>query len=534
MLDAVTKGFRAAKNKLTGKAELTEENIDDALRDIRVSLLEADVDYDVVKTFVSTVRDKAVGEVVQVTTRTKDGKKLVASPGDYFIKICHDELESLMGPVDTSLKYRDAADGPTVMMMVGLQGSGKTTTVGKLASYLIKKGKKPLLVAADIYRPAAVDQLKVLGQKVNVPVHSAEGVKPVDLARQGIEEAKRQKRDVVILDTAGRLAIDEEMMQELEQIRETTHPDDILLVCDAMIGQDAVRTAKEFDRRLSIDGFIMTKLDGDARGGAALSIKQVTGKPIKFLGTGEKLDRLEEFRPQGVADRILGFGDIVGLINDFEDVVDTEKAEADAEKILTGNFDMHEFVEQIKLIRKMGSINDIMEKFPIFGDLPEGVKFDDNELIKVEALVGSMTPAERKRPEMIDASRARRIAKGAGRQVHDLQGLLQRFQMMRKVMKQIGESPGILSRLPGFRQIAQLQQMKGLNVEEMFGDMFGGTMPGGVVPRAGGKGSHAAAMAKARLMGGAPAPKGMSDQERKRLKDKRKQERQNKKKNRRH
>jgi signal recognition particle subunit SRP54 len=533
MLDAVTKGFRAAKNKLTGKAELTEENIEDALRDIRVALLEADVDYGVVKTFISSVKDKAIGEVVQVATKDKEGKKLVASPGDHFIKICHDELEALMGPVDTSLKYKQPSEGPTVIMMVGLQGSGKTTTTGKLAGYLQKKGKKPLLVAADIYRPAAVDQLKVLGKKLNAPVYSADGVKPVDLCRQGIEEAKKQKRDVVILDTAGRLAIDEEMMKELEAIRETTSPDNILLVCDAMIGQDAVRTAAEFDRRLTIDGFIMTKLDGDARGGAALSIKQVTGKPIKFLGTGEKLDRLEEFRPEGIAGRILGFGDIVGLMQDFEEVVDTDKAEEDAEKILTGNFNMEDFVEQIKLIRKMGSIGEIMEKFPIFGELPENVKFDDNELVKIEAMVGSMTRHERQRPELIDASRAKRIAKGAGRTTQDLSGLLQRFQMMRKVMKQIGDSPGILSRLPGFRQIAQLQQMKGMNVQDMFGDMFGNAMADGMVPRAGGQGSHAAAMAKARLMGYAPPPKSLSDVDRKKIKDKRKQERQNKKKNRR-
>lgn len=529
MLDAVTKGFRAAKNKLSGKAELTEENIEDALRDIRIALLEADVDYGVVKTFISQVKEKALGEVVQVSTKDKEGRKLAASPGDHFIKICHDELEGLMGPVDTSLAFKAPSDGPTVIMMVGLQGAGKTTTTGKLASYLMRKGKKPLMVAADVYRPAAVDQLKVLGQKLKVPVYSAADTRPVDLCRQGVEEAKKQKRDVVLLDTAGRLAIDEEMMQELEQIRASTSPDNILLVVDAMIGQDAVRTAGEFDRRLTIDGFIMTKLDGDARGGAALSIKQVTGKPIKFLGTGEKLDRLEEFRPEGLAGRILGFGDIVGLMKDFEEVVDTERAEEDAEKILSGNFDMQDFVEQIRTIRKMGSIHDILEKFPLFGDLPENVKFDDKELLKVEALVNSMTPQERKRPDIIDVKRAERIARGAGKSVNDVGGLLQRFFMMRKVMRQIGQTPGLLARLPGFRQIAQLQQMKGMNLQEMFGDTFGGALPGGMVPRAGGQGSHAAAMAKARLMGLAPPVRTSSEDEKKRLKDKRKKERQNRK-----
>lgn len=534
MLDAVTKGFRTAKNKLTGKAELTEENINDALRDIRVSLLEADVEFGVIKGFIANVKEKALGQVVAVKATDKKGEKHLASPGDHFIKICHDELEALMGPVDTSLVFKPAGAAPTVIMMVGLQGSGKTTTAGKLASYLIKKGKKPLMVAADIYRPAAIDQLKVLGQRLGVPVHSVEGAKPLELCKGGLEEARKTKRDVVILDTAGRLAIDEEMMQELEQVKDACKPDNTLLVVDAMIGQDAVRTASEFDRRLEIDGFVMTKLDGDARGGAALSIKQVTGKPIKFVGTGEKMDRLEEFRPAGLAGRILGFGDIVGLMQDFEEVVDTERAEEDAEKILSGNFDLEDFVEQIKMIRKMGPIGDIMEKFPIFGELPDGVKFDDKELIKVESLVGSMTRQERKKPDLIDASRARRIAKGAGRTPNELGGMLQRFFMMRKVMKQIGNNPGILSRLPGFRQIAQLQQMKGMDMQSMFGDMFGGAgLDGGLVPKAGGQGSYAASRAKAQLMGYAQPNSGPSDAERKRLKDKRKKERQNKKNSRR-
>src|SRR5205085_207846 len=294
MLDAVTKGFRAAKHKLTGKAELTEANIDDALRDIRVALLEADVEFNVAKRFLASVKEKALGEVVTTAATDKKGKKFTVAPGDHFIKICHDELENLMGPVDTSLQ--------------------------------------------------------LAGQK---------------------------NRDVVIYDTAGRLAIDEEMMQELERIKEVVQPENILLVADAMIGQDAVKTALEFDRRLDLSGFILTKLDGDARGGAALSIKEVTGKPIKFIGMGEALDKLEEFRPEGLASRILGFGDIVGLMKDFEGVVDEKKAEEDAEKILSGQFDLHDFVEQIKLVKKMGSVNDLLEKFPLFGELPEGITFDD-------------------------------------------------------------------------------------------------------------------------------------------------------------
>src|SRR5205085_1178237 len=337
MLDAVTKGFRAAKHKLTGKAELNEANIDDALRDIRVALLEADVEFNVAKRFLARVKEKALGEVVATATTDKKGRRLQASPGDHFIKICHDELENLMGPVDTSLE-------------------------------LSKKGERP----------------------------------------------------------AG------QMMAELEEVKKEAAPENILLVADAMIGQDAVKTAGEFDRRLDLSGFILTKLDGDARGGAALSIKEVTGKPIKFVGMGEGLDKLEEFRPEGLASRILGFGDIVGLMKDFEGVVDEKKAEEDAEKILTGNFDLHDFVEQIKLVKKMGSVNELLEKFPLFGELPEGVSFDDKELHRVEAIISSMTKNERKNPSVIGDERISRIARGSGQKKEHVRGLLDRFFAMQK------------------------------------------------------------------------------------------------------
>jgi signal recognition particle subunit SRP54 len=541
MFEAVAQGFRAAKHKLTGKAQLTEENIDDALRDIRVALLEADVEYGVAKKFIADVKEKALGEVVALSAK-KGGAKLVATPGDHFVKICHDELEALMGPVDTSLRFREVSAGPTVIMMVGLQGSGKTTTTGKLAGQLGRKGKKPLLVAADIYRPAAVDQLKVLGEKLKVPVHAADGVSPVDLCRQGVAEARRLGRDVVILDTAGRLAIDESMMQELEGIKAACKPDNVLLVVDAMIGQDAVRTAAEFDRRLDVDGFVVTKLDGDARGGAALSIKQVTGKPIKFLGTGEKLDRLEEFRPDGLAGRILGFGDIVGLMKDFEEVVDEKRAEQDAEKILSGNFNMEDFIQQIRLVKQMGPIGEIMEKLPLFGDM-QGVKFDDKELGRVEAIVSSMTVQERRRPELINASRVRRIARGAGRHPNEVQGLLERFGMMRKMMRQIGDAPGLLSRLPGFKQLSQLNRMRGMKMDDLLGDMFGGA---GGLPGMGGMGlpgmgpnglpanltgGQAAALAQARRFGVLPqgGSATLSKDERKRIEERRKKEKANKK-----
>src|SRR5512145_1804599 len=399
MLETVSKGFKAARNKLKGRTEITTEVVDDALRDIRVSLLEADVSFDVVKRFVARVREKAIGEVVE--TKVKTGKGTVrVTPQDHFVKICHDELEALMGPVDTSL--RDATKGrPTGVMMVGLQGSGKTTTAGKIANKLLREGKKPLLVAADVYRPAAVDQLKVLGEKLGVPVFHAPGVKPPEMCRQALEVAQREKAAVVVYDTAGRLAIDEELMVELEEIKKAVSPENILLVADAMIGQDAVKTAAEFDRRLALDGFILTKLDGDARGGAALSIKEITGKPIKFLGMGETLEKLEEFRPEGLASRILGFGDIVGLVKDFEQHVDEEKAEADAKKILSGDFTLEDFVDQIRLVRKMGPLGELMEKFPIFGELPEGFQFDDQQLTRIVAMVDSMTAVERRRPDSI-------------------------------------------------------------------------------------------------------------------------------------
>jgi signal recognition particle subunit SRP54 len=546
MLDAITKGFRTAKNKLTGKAELTEENIDDALRDIRVALLEADVEFNVARRFLARVKDKALGEVVQVKTEDKKGKKFQVAPGDHFIKICHDELEALMGPVDTTLVLSKPGERPAGIMMVGLQGSGKTTTTAKLANFLLKQGRKPLLVAADIYRPAAVEQLKQLGARLNVPVYSAENTRPPEMCKQALALAGQTGRDVVLYDTAGRLAIDEEMMAELEQIKSECAPENILLVADAMIGQDAVKTAGEFDRRLGISGFILTKLDGDARGGAALSIKDVTGKPIKFLGMGESLDKLEEFRPEGLASRILGFGDIVGLMKDFEGVVDEDKAESDAEKILSGNFDLNDFVEQIKLVKKMGSVSELLEKFPLFGELPEGVNFDDKELGRVEAIIGSMTRSERAHAEIffkprsdgmatIGHDRVERIARGSGQPRNTVYGLLGRFFAMQKVMKQIGGGAGgagmgLLSRLPGFRQLAQLKALKGMDPAEMAG-MFGLPDSPGALPAAGGKGSHAAALARARLMGfgGAPA-KLVSDDEKKRLREKKKAERQNKKK----
>jgi signal recognition particle subunit SRP54 len=542
VLETVSKGFKAARNKLKGRTEITPEVVDDALRDIRVSLLEADVSFDVVKRFVARVREKAIGEVVETKVKTEKGV-LKVSPQDHFVKICHDELEGLMGPVDTSLRFAEKGR-PSGIMMVGLQGSGKTTTAGKLASRLLKDGKKPLLVAADVYRPAAVDQLKVLGEKLGVPVFHEPGVAPPDMCRHAFEAAQRDHASVVIYDTAGRLAIDDALMAELEQIKAQVSPENILLVADAMIGQDAVKTAAEFDRRLAIDGFILTKLDGDARGGAALSIKEVTGKPIKFLGMGESMDRLEEFRPEGLASRILGFGDIVGLVQDFQEHVDQETAEADAQKILSGEFTLEDFVNQIRLVRKMGPLGELMEKFPLFGDLPENFQFDDQALTKIVAMVDSMTKAERLRPDSITDARVKRVAKGSGRTEKEVRDLLKQYNSMRGVMKQIGSAPGLLARLPGVKQLMQLRKLQGKGMEDVLGEDAGAVeraMQGGIDPRMAAQMAGlpkgytppmpAGAMARARLMGYAPEPiTTESAKERETRRKKRKAERQAKKK----
>ncbi len=537
MLETVAKGFKAARARFQGRTEITAEVVDEALRDIRVSLLEADVALDVVKRFVARVREKAVGAEVATRVRSARGR-LEVGPQDHFVKICHDELEALMGPVDTALRLKPR--GPSGVMMVGLQGSGKTTTVGKLARRFLAEGKKPLLVAADVQRPAAVEQLQALGRQLGVPVFHQEGLTPPELCQKALEAATRDGRDLVVYDTAGRLAIDEPLMAELEEIKRRVAPDNVLLVCDAMIGQDAVRTAAEFDRRLSLDGFILTKLDGDARGGAALSIKEVTGKPIKFLGVGESLDRLEEFRPEGLASRILGFGDVVGLMKDFEQHVDEERAEAEAKKILSGDFTLDDFVSQIQLVRKMGPLGELMEKFPIFGELPEGFQFDDAQLGRIVAMVGSMTAAERQRPDTITDSRLRRIARGSGRSEKDVKDLLKHYHGMRAVMRTVGDAPGLLSRLPGIRQLAQLRKLQGKGLSDVLGEDAAGVeaalsgsdpaamaaraqgLPPGVQPR-----MPAGAMARARLMGYAPEPVAVeSAQERERRKKKRKQERQ--------
>ena len=510
MFETLSKGFRAAKQRLTGVAELSDEVIDEALRDVRMSLLEADVEFKVVKRFLDRVKEAAKGEEVQLRAKSREMGQKRITPEQAFIAICQDELTKMMGPVDTDLRW--AKKGPTGIMMVGLQGSGKTTTVGKLARFLeTQHGKKPLLVAADVYRPAAVDQLKTLGGQLGMPVFSIDGSDPVDICTKAVENAAQNGRDVVIFDTAGRLAIDEPLMQELEDIDKSTHPANIFLVLDAMTGQDAVRTAESFNKRLNLDGVILTKMDGDARGGAALSVKEVTGKPIKYVGMGETLDRLEEFRPDGIASRILGMGDIVGLVKDFEQVVDAEKAEEDAVRMLKGKFDMQDFLEQIRMIQKMGSLKDLFDKLPFFpGGLPDEVNLDDRELTKIEAMINSMTVEERRNPTVFVATsweevasqrepgkknkrrradyhpdRVRRISRGSGRSEDEVKELLQKFGAMRQMMVQLGASTGLLGKIPGFKQFSQMKKLAGLDLSAI----MGGGSPGGGMPAMAGAGA---------------------------------------------
>ncbi len=443
MLETLTQGFRNARARLKGFRQITEDNIEEALEQVRTSLLEADVEYHVTAQFLERVKTLAIGELVQ-TKAVHKGKEVEATPADHFVKICHDELVRLMGQGDSSIRYNKSRPFTTIMMC-GLQGSGKTTTAGKLARNLKKQGKKPLLVAADIYRPAAVNQLQVLGERIGVPVFFEPNTTPPVLCKKALEKAKKERLNVVIFDTAGRLAIDEALMTELEEIQTQAGTDNIFLVVDAMIGQDAVKVAAEFDRRLNIDGVILTKLDGDARGGAALSVRAVTGKPIKFAGMGEGLDRLEPFRPEGLASRILGFGDVVGLMKDFEEVVDAKKAEADAIRMLKGDFNFITFLEQIRTLKKLGPLQSVMEKLPFFPDgMPKGMNVDEKALVRIESMIHSMTPAERAKPELLSDSRIKRIAKGSGHAEADVKDLMARFDGMKKMMAQLGKNPAVM------------------------------------------------------------------------------------------
>ena len=449
VLETVSQGFKSATERLRGVRELHESNIEEALASVRMSLLEADVDFGVVKNFLARVKERALGEKVETRVRDASGRAVKISPGQHFVKACEDELVELMGPVDTDLT-RDS--GATSVMLAGLQGVGKTTVAAKLARHLQKQGRRPILVAADIYRPAAVQQLITLGDSIGIPVHSGvEGQSPPEICGEALQRARSEGLDAIIYDTAGRLALDDALMMELEDIKGSVNPANTLLVCDSLMGRDSVNVAKAFSERIQIDGVVLTKLDGDARGGAALAIKAVTGVPIKFLGTGETVDRLEEFRPEGLASRILGMGDVVGLVRDFEEVVDEKQAEADAERMLKGQFTLDDLLTQLRTIQKMGPLRDVFAKMPMFGSMAD--KVDEGDLGKVESMLHSMTRQERTTPDVINKSRANRIAGGSGRKPKDVLDLVARFKQMREMMGSLGKQGGLLSRLPGMGQM---------------------------------------------------------------------------------
>jgi len=395
------------------------------MREVRLALLEADVNYAVVKDFINKVTEKAIGQGILESL----------TPGQQVIKIVNEQLTELMGSGESKIKW--SSSPPTIIMMVGLQGSGKTTTSAKLAKYLLKQGKAPLLVAGDVYRPAAVKQLQVVGQEVNVPVFSLDNTDPVAISTEAIKYASEQSRDVVIIDTAGRLHVDEQMMQELERLKEATHPDEILLVVDAMTGQDAVNVAKHFNEQLSIDGVILTKLDGDTRGGAALSVRAVTGKPIKFVGMGEKLDDLEPFYPDRIASRILGMGDILTLIEKAQAAVDEKKAMELENKLRNQQFTLEDFLDQLHEIKKMGPLSQLMDMLPGFNSKKIGkLEVDDKEINRIEAIINSMTRQERMEPSIINGSRRRRIASGSGTSIQEVNRLLKQFEETKRLMKQ--------------------------------------------------------------------------------------------------
>ena len=450
MLETLTRGFSAARDRLRGVRELNEENIAEALRDVRMSLLEADVDLSVVRSFLDRVKERALGEKVRTRVRDKRGRTVRTNPSQHFVAACQEELEALMGPVDTAL-HRDRR-GAVSVLLLGLQGVGKTTVAAKLAGHLERQGRRPLLVAGDVHRPAAIDQLVQLGERIRVPVHAeSPDAGAVAICQRGAERARREGFDAVIYDTAGRLAVDEALMAELRAVADATQPGNTLLVCDALMGRDAVQVAETFAKQLSLDGLVLTKLDGDARGGAALAIKAVTGVPIKFLGTGEALDRIETFRPEGLASRILGMGDIVGLVEDFEAVADEQEAEEDAERILKGQFGMDDLLKQLRLIQKMGPLGDVLAKLPGFGQL--AAQADERELGKVESIIQSMTRGERRDPDCIERSRASRIARGSGRQQSEVTDLVKRFGQMREMMRTLGAQGGMLDKVPGLGKL---------------------------------------------------------------------------------
>jgi len=440
MFENLSERLERSFKLLKGEGRITEINVAETLKDVRRALLDADVNYKVAKQFTDTVKEKALGQ--QVLTSLK--------PSQLMVKIVHDELAGLMGgaTVDINLK-----GSPAVILMSGLQGSGKTTFAGKLANMLrSKRGKNPLLVACDVYRPAAIEQLRILGEQIKVPVYAEEANNnPVEIAKNAIVEAKKTGRDLVIVDTAGRLAIDELMMQEIKAIKDAIRPDEILFVVDSMTGQDAVNTAKEFNDRLDFNGVVLTKLDGDTRGGAALSIRSVVSKPIKFIGTGEKIEALDVFHPERMADRILGMGDIVSLVERAQEQFDEEEAKRIQRRIAKNQFDFNDFMKQLQQVKKMGNLKDIASMIPGVSKMMKNMDIDDNAFKSIEAIIKSMTPDERSKPALLNSSRRQRIAKGSGTSIQEVNKFIKQFDETRKVMHNITTSKG-QKQMPMFKR----------------------------------------------------------------------------------
>ena len=442
MFESLSERLERSFKILKGEGRITEVNVAETLKDVRKALLNADVNYKVAKTFTDTVKNKAIGQNVLTSIH----------PSQLMIKIVHDELTTLMGGETAEVNYEGH---PAVILMSGLQGSGKTTFSSKLANYLKKKkNRNPLLVACDVYRPAAIDQLKVLGEQIGVPVYSEpENKNPVQIAENAIKEAKKEGYNLVIIDTAGRLAVDEAMMQEIAAIKAAINPAEILFVVDSMTGQDAVNTAKEFNDRLDFTGVVLTKLDGDTRGGAALSIRTVVNKPIKFIGTGEKMEAIDLFHPNRMADRILGLGDVVSLVERAQEQFDEEQAKKLQRKLARNQFDFNDFLSQIEQIKKMGNIKDLMAMIPGMGKAIKDIDIDDNAFKSVEAIIHSMTPKERENPDIINQSRRERIARGSGTTLQEVNRLMKQFEQIRKAMKTVagGKMGKMMGGMPRFK-----------------------------------------------------------------------------------
>ena len=437
--EGISSKLQEITRKFKGKARITESDLKEMLREVKLALLEADVNYKIVKEFVNTIQEKAIGQDVL--------KSL--TPGQQVIKIVKDELVELLGGTDSKINF--TPNPPTVIMLVGLQGSGKTTTAGKLANIIRKQGKKPLLVACDVYRPAAIKQLQVVGASLNIPVYSNESTKDVvQIAKQAINTAISKLNDVIILDTAGRLQIDEELMNELKNVKQSVKPHEILLVVDSMIGQEAVNIASKFNEDLGIDGIVLTKLDGDTRGGAALSVKKITGKPIKFAATGEKLSDIEEFHPDRMASRILGMGDVLSIIEKAEEAFDEEEAIKIEKQLRKKEFDLDDYLVQLKQIKKMGSFSSILKMIPGMSNIKD-LKVDDKELFKIEAIICSMTKQERKNPKLLNASRRKRIANGSGTTVQQINKFMDSFEMTQKMMKKMQGGKGMKKMMKNFK-----------------------------------------------------------------------------------